>query len=81
MAMPPAIATAWPSAMPTSKNRRGNIQAKPVSPVPSPMAAVMAHTRSSSRAKDVSVWPNTEENVSPAAFFSRPVARSNGPTP
>ncbi len=44
--------------------RRGNSSAKPVRPVPSAMAAVMAHTRLSSRASCRSVSPNTWENVS-----------------
>ena len=42
VAIPAAMETACPSAMPTSKKRLGNSLAKPVSPVPSGMAAGIA---------------------------------------
>ena len=75
------MATPWPSAMATSKNRSGNSLAKGARPVPSAMAAVMAQMRLSSAAQETSVRPNTAEKSSPPLFFKRPVSGSKGPTP
>ena len=77
--MPAAMATAWPSAMPTSKKRRGWFLAKAVSPVPSAMAAVMAQMRRSEDASDASSLPNTEEKDGDGGA-DLPVAGSNGDT-
>ena len=57
LAMPAAMLTAWPSAMPTSKNRLGQAAANSCRPVPGPMAAVMAQIRLSSPASSTSSWP------------------------
>ena len=80
LAMPAAMATAWPSAMPTSKNRSGCAAAKPDSPVPSVMAAVMAQMRRSEAASAVSSSPNTEEKDGDGGA-DLPVAGSKGGTP
>ena len=79
--MPAAMETPCPSAMPTSKKRSGKVLAKPERPVPSAMAAVIAQTRASSRAKSARALPKTEEKLSSPAFFKRPVSGSKGPTP
>ena len=53
VAIPAAIATACPSAMPTSKKRSGSSALNSCSPVPSPIAAVIAQIRSSLLASSV----------------------------
>ena len=79
--MPAAMVTACPSAMPTSKNRRGWAAAKAVKPVPSAMAAVMAQICASWSASTFSSCPNTEENDGSDGALARPVAGSKGDTP
>ena len=81
LAMPAAMATAWPSAMPTSKNRFGKRAAKPSSPVPGCMAAVTAHTRPSSSARRHRVCPKLVEKFSLGAPRGCPVVTSYWETP
>lgn len=79
-AMPAAIATVWPSAMPVSKKRSGYFAAKPARPVPSAIAAVSAQTRPSRSAARQSAEPTAVEKL-PPLFLATPLAGSKGPTP
>ena len=70
VASPPANVTAWPSAMPTSKNRSGHRFWKIAVPVPDGIAAVIATRSGCSSASAVSASPNTWVHVGgPLAFF------------
>jgi len=80
LAMPAAMETVWPSAMPVSKNRSGKRRANRARPVPSAIAAVSAATRSSRSASRQSAAPTAAEKLS-APFFMAPVTGSKGPTP
>ena len=81
LAMPAAMETAHPSAMPTSKKRLGYALAKASRPVPPSMAAVRVQIRRSVRARRTMVRPNTLEKFSPDGFFGAPVSGSKGETP
>ena len=59
VASPPANVTAWPSAMPTSKNRSGCFFWKMLVPVPLGIAAVIATSSGCSAARAARPSPNT----------------------
>ena len=77
-ASPAAKATAWASAMPTSKNRSGRASRSRFRPVPEAMAAVMPTTRSSARASSTTASPNARVKVvGPSGSRLLPVSTEN----
>ena len=83
VAMPAAKVTACCSAMPTSKQRRGNFFAKMSMPVPAGMAALTATTRSSASASATSALAKTlvKEGGPGGALACSPVTTLNFTTP
>ena len=83
LASPAQKVTACCSAMPTSNTRPGKCFSNSVSPVPPPIAACTATTRSSSRASATSASAKNwvYEATGALAFTCAPVAKSNFATP
>ncbi len=80
-ASPAEKVTAWPSAMPTSKQRSGMALSSRFIELPDSIAGVTPATRGSSRASSTSVWPKTSWYLAAGAFDPRrsPVAGSKRP--